>query len=681
MQNDIIRLIVIEESANEAEVIFRNLRKARYPIRPRHVEDDEDLQEALSNKQEWDLIISVPQVGDLTVAQVCEMVSKSKRDIPVIVLADNNKKLFELLNAGATQVLPSDNEACLALVVGRELKNLAERRQYQQLEQVYQSTQKQNKMLLDSSRDAIAYVHEGVLIYANASYLKMFAYTSMDDLDALPIMDLVTPNNQEKFKDFLREYMTTEMSEERQIELYGVKSNEQRFKLKMAVSQAIYDSKPRIQLIIHDQSWKNRDPSTGLFNGQHFLELLEEALVNARETQTRSVLFYIALDNFNRIKEQLGVGGTEPVIKNLAKVIKRTSEEGRLARFSESVFTLLMTDEDGQKYARAADIADKICNAVEESVTELENQSVVSTCSIGITRVLAAAYSPQDMLNEGRAACQNAQEKGGNSFKVYEVVIQKDKQYSIQLAKLIETAIEENRLSLLYQPIVGLHGETQEFFEVLLRMVDSEGQTVPNPDLFQAAEKANLSISLDKWIIQEAINISAEHEKNGRQTYFFIKLSAQSIRDEKMTEYIGKQLNSTQLPGGNLIFEIRESIAQGQIKLTNTFINQLNKLKCKSALEHFGSALNFDTILKHLPVDYVKIDASYSKGGLLGQPENQQALEDIVKKAREFGKQLIAVSVEDADSLAVLWSSEVNLVQGNYIQEPLLMPEFDFEAD
>ncbi|KHD05600.1 hypothetical protein PN36_04130 [Candidatus Thiomargarita nelsonii] len=681
MQKDIIRLIVIEESANEAEVIFRNLRKARYPIRPRHIEDDEDLQKALSNKQEWDLIISVPQVGDFTVAQVCEIVSKSKRDIPIIILADDNKNMFELLNAGATQVVPSDNEACLALVVGRELKNLAERRQYQQVEQVFQSTQKQNKMLLDSSRDAIAYVHEGVLVYANASYLKMFAYTSMDDLDGLPIMDLITPNNQEKFKDFLREFMTTEMSDERQIELYGVKSNEQRFKLKMAVTQSIYDSEPRIQLVIHDQSWKNRDPSTGLFNSQHFLELLEEALVNAKETQTRSVLFYIALDNFNRIKEQLGVGGTEPVIKNMAKVIKRISDEGILARFSEGVFTLLMSDEEGKKYAGAADIADKICKVVEESVTELDKQSVVNTCSIGITRVLAVADSPQDVLNEGRAACQNAQEKGGNAFKVYEVVIEKDKQDSSQIAKLIETAIEENRLSLLYQPIVSLHGETQEFFEVLLQMVDSEGQTVPNPDLFQAAEKANLSISLDKWIIQQAINISAEHEKNGRKTYFFIKLSAQSIRDKKMTEYIGKQLNSTQLSGENIIFEIRESIAQEQIKLANTFINQLNKFKCKSALEHFGSELNFDTILKHLPVDYVKIDASYSKGGLLSQPENQQALENVVKKAREFGKQLIAVSVEDADSLAVLWSSEVNFVQGNYIQEPLSVPEFDFEAD
>ena len=142
MQNDIIRLIVVEESANDAEVILNSLRKARYPIRPRYVEDDEDLQEALT-EHEWDLIISVPQVGDFTVAQVCDMVSSSKQDIPIIVLAPklDGKSIAGLLNAGVAQVIPNDSGGCLPYVVGRELENLAERRRRKHLEQLYKETQ------------------------------------------------------------------------------------------------------------------------------------------------------------------------------------------------------------------------------------------------------------------------------------------------------------------------------------------------------------------------------------------------------------------------------------------------------------------------------------------------------------------------------------------------------------
>ena len=197
IQNDIIRLIVIEESANDAEVILNRLRKARFPIRPKHIEDDEDLQEALS-QQEWDLIITVPKVGDpeiyeLTASTVCEIVKTAKQDIPIIVITDelDGKVIAEALTAGAKQVVPDSPETCLQTVVGLELENLAERRKRRQLEQLYKEGQKHNKMLLETSRDAIAYVHDGMHIHANPSYLDMFGYKKLEDMEGVPIMDLV----------------------------------------------------------------------------------------------------------------------------------------------------------------------------------------------------------------------------------------------------------------------------------------------------------------------------------------------------------------------------------------------------------------------------------------------------------------------------------------------------------
>lgn len=695
MQNDIIRLIVIEESENDAEVILNSLRKARYPIRPTHVEDDEELQEALT-EHEWDLIISVPQVGDFTVTQVCEMVLSSKQDIPVIVIVNNVecKSMAEWLSAGAKQVVPNSSGGCLPYVVGRELENLAERRRRQHLEQLYKESQKHNKMLLETSRDAIAYVHDGMHIHANPSYLKMFDYKSMDDLEGLPIMDLVAVNDQTKFREFMREFMTDERSEERQMVLEGVKSNKKRFKLTMEVSQAIYDSERCIQTIIRDQSQNQeiekqlvqmtrRDPLTGLFNRQFFLELLEKALAKAMETHTRSVLFYIALDNFNAIRESVGVAGCDPIIKNIGEVINNLAEGSALARFDDSVFTLLVADKDGKKYAGAGQIADKICKKVDSCVTELGDQSIVVSCSIGITQVLASAATPQDVLTDAHAACKIAMEQSGSSYEVYKAVVKGGDQggmKSSDIAKLIETAIEQNRLSLRYQPIVSLHGETQEIYEIFLRMVDPEGQKVPTGELFTAAENANLSITLDKWVLQEAIKTLVKQQKEGHETHFFIKLSDQAIKDENVLLFIRKLLKGSQLPGERLIIEISESIAISQIKLAKAFINQLKMFECKSALEHFGTGLNSETTLKHLPVDYVKIDSSYSKE-LSTNPDNQEAVKKIVKMAHELGKLTIAEAVEDANSLTVLWSSEVDFAQGHYIQEPLEEVEFDFSDE
>jgi multidomain signaling protein FimX len=692
---DLIRLIVIEESANDAEVILNSLRKARYPIRPRHVEDGEDLQGALT-EQEWDLIISVtkvgnPEMGEFTVEEVCELVNATKQDIPVIVLTDdinNSKEVASILNSGAKQVVPAGNDTFLQTMVGRELDNLTTRRKRKHLEQLYKESQKHNKLLLESSRDAIAYVHDGMHIYANPSYLEMFGYKSMEELEGTPIMDLVAITDQPKLKDFMRDFMADDKEEEREIDFEGLKASNKRFRLKMEVSQAIYDSERCVQVIVRDQTENEesaklkhqlkevsrRDMLTGLLNRVHFMELLDKSLAKAMESRVRSVVFYLTLDGL----ATMGVGGADPVIQNIAKTLLKLSEGGTLARFSDNAFTLLMVDKD-LKFA--SDLAEKFCKTVENIVTEVGKQSVITTCSIGIAPVLAAAAGAQDVVNDAHSACLSVSKRGGNGFEIFKPKSNDEKggaKFS-DIAKLIETAKEENRLSLRYQPIVSLRGETQEIYEVFLRMVDTSGESVPTGSLFSAAEQANLSVQLDKWVLEEAIKILTKQQKQGHQTHLFIKLADQTINDDTLL-FIKKLLREHKLPGERLIIELGESVAISQVKLAKAFVSTLKSFGCQAALEHFGTGLNSATTLKHVPVDYVKIDSSFSKG-LSTNVENQQAVKDMVKVAHESGKKTIAEAVEDANSLTVLWSSEMDYAQGHYIQEPLEGLDFDFSDE
>ena len=161
---------------------------------------------------------------------------------------------------------------------------------------------------------------------------------------------------------------------------------------------------------------------------------------------------------------------------------------------------------------------------------------------------------------------------------------------------------------------------------------------------------------------------------------FFIKLSDQAIKDEKVLLYIRKLLKATRLPGERLILEISESMAISQIKLAKAFISQLKAFGCQSALEHFGTGLHFETTLKHLQmINYVKIDSSFSKG-LSTSTENQQAVQKIVEMAHELGKLTIAEAVEDANALTTLLEFEVDFAQGHYFQEPMEELEFDFSG-
>lgn len=688
LTDTIIRLIVIEESANDAEQILSSLRKARFPIRPQYIEDEEDLQSALS-EQEWDLLITVPAVGDFVLQRICEMVEHSKQDIPVIVLCENvnDESLAKMLGEGAHKVIPGNSGSSLQIAVKRELANLEDRREKRRLEHLNLQLQQQNSVLLDTSRDAIAYVHDGMHIYANPSYREMFGYEDMEELAAMPILDLVAPDSHTNFKEFMREYMTDEKEEDRDIQLIGLRSNKKRFKLKLEVSQAIYENERCIQIIIRDQSdsselerkLKEQDTITGLYNRQHFTNLLEKALTKAVETRTRSVLLYITLDNFEALREQVGVGSTDPLMVNIAKLLKKY-KEALVARFAEAVFTVLLVGKDVE-YARK--LGDNFRKQVETEVSEVGDQSVAVTCSVGIAQVLAAASTPQNVLSDAHAACQEAMKAGGNRVEVYKAVVKDDsgKIDSTEVAKMIETAIEEKRLSLAFQPIVSLRGEVEELYDIYLRMVDSEGQQIPAGTLFSAAEKANLSIHLDKWVLKEAVNILCKRqEEQGKHTHFFIKLSDQAIKDETLLLYINKLIKASKLPPDLLIIEISESIAISQMKHAKAFVNTLAKMKCRTALEHFGMSLDPKTSLTHLGVDYVKIDSSYAKG-LSSNTENQDKVKALVELAHSFEKITIAEAVEDANSLTILWQCGMDLAQGHYIQEPGDELDFDFAEE
>jgi multidomain signaling protein FimX len=695
IQGNIIRLIVVEESANDAELILNALRKARFPIRPRHVEDAEDFQKALS-EQEWDLVISVPFVGDFTVKEIAELIKNSKQDIPLIVLTRKfaAESLVELLSNGARQVLPSENDTCLQIAVRKELEDLESRQSLRRVEQLYRQSQQHNKILLETSRDAISYVHDGMHIHANPAYLEMFGYQSLDELEGMPVMDLVAAENHTKFKEFMREYMTDENQQDRDIELIGVrnaKGKKAKFKLKMEVSQALYDNERCIQIIIRDQSDNSKelekklkemsklDQVTGLYNSQYFLQLLEKALSKVIESHTRSLVLYLQLDNFSKVREQIGIAGCDPILANIAKSLKTVVEETAIARFGEYAFTLLLHDSDTNS---AQDFAEKLRRTVENCVTEVDEKSIVVTCSVGIAQVLASAGTPQSVLSDAHNACKSAVQQGGNRVEIYKAIVRTGggEDALKDVTKLIETAEEEKRLSLVYQPIVSLRGEVEEIYEVFLRMVDTAGTNVPAGTLFSAAEKANLSIKLDKWVLKEAAQICLKRQKSGHKTNFFIKLSDQVVKDETIVLYINKLLRASHLSGEHFTIEISEATAISQVKYAKAFVMQLKKMGCRTALEHFGTSLNSETILKHLPVDFVKIDSSYAKG-LSSNAEHQNAVKKIVEMVHSYEKKTIAEAVEDANSLTVLWQCEVDFAQGHYIQEPLDTLDYDFTEE
>jgi len=688
-----LQLLIVDESSNDAESITNILRSIGLAVRATRVEDDEDMETALS-EQKWDLIIVADKLTYIDAFQAIKILQKSDRDIPLIVAANGTSTITvgAALKAGACDLVHKDEDPQhLQYVVQRELRARNDRRKIRQYNKASRESEKRCRSLLDSSRDAITYVHEGMHIYANAVYMDMFGYDDPDEIEGMPIMDMVSSNDHEAFKKFLRQFTKDDAEISGDIEVVGVRTDGGEFNAVMEFTPASIDGEACTQIIIRTASDKElqnqlnilsqQDLLTGIYNRQHFMEMLESTISRVTTESSQSALLYIDLDDFQTVKQTAGLASSDLVLSDIARVIADLVEiPDAVARFSDHSFTLLINNPDNLDDVEA--YANSIRQTIEDHISEVGNSSFTVTCSIGISPIGENTANTHEVISRADLACSIAKENGGNNVHLHNPVTdeQAGKERNASWIDAIHAALQDDNFFLAFQPIVSLHGDTCENYEVLLRMHNADGGEVLPEQFLPAAEHAELMPQIDRWVIDHAMQQLAKVQTEGTQTKFFIKLTGPSLVDNSLLPWISEKLKEQRLSGDSLIFEIDESSAVMHLGQAKAFINGVKQLHCQVVLDHFGSGLNSIKNLKHLDANYLKID-----GGLISSladdEQNQETVQSIIQTAHSMGKLTIAEFVQDANSLALLWQFGVNYIQGHFLQEPSTTLDYDFTSE
>lgn len=687
-QEEIVRCIVIHDDANEVETTLNALRVAGLGVRHQYIETQDKLDEALEN-QCWDIILAKPQSNDIEISKLAEALTAAEKDIPLIALADcsNEGQFITLMSGGVRDVVSPKMTKRLQLVVTRELSDLNVRRKWRKSETTARESEKRCRTLIDNSRDAISYVHEGMHLYANSVYLNMFGYDDFEDVEGLPVMDMISSDEYAEFKQVLRNYSKDENSTQ-SIDITCLRTDDSQFKATMEFSLASIDGEYCTQITIRDKTHSKeleqkikylskQDLLTGLYNRQYFMEELEISVSRAINSEETAVLLYLTIDNYKSIKDEMGLATADIILGDIAKILQDNIKGVNIAaRYEGGAFAILLHDKNS---VDAETIAKELCNVISEHIAEVEDKSVTTTCSIGISLITDTTPDSNEVLSRADLACSVAMEKGGNKFHLHNPVADEKagKEREQQWATKLAVALKEDNFKLVYQPIVSLHSDAGENYEVLVRYVDDGGEEIAAGNFISAAEHTGLIADIDKWVIKNAIFRLAKEHKAGKCTNFFIKLSGQSLKDETLLIFISENLKASRVKGDSLIFEIAESAACEQIKYAKLFSKTLEQLHCKFALEHFGSGMNSFNMLKHLNVDFLKIDGSFVHN-LAENKENQAMVKSITEMAHSMGKLTIAEFVQDANSLTLLWKCGVNYIQGHYLSEPTGNLDYDF---
>lgn len=685
-----LRLLIIDESSNDAESMTNILRNIGMAVRPTRVEDDEDFEAAL-NEQTWDVIITADKLSYIDAYKAIELLQKTDKDIPLIVAANGagNITVSEALKAGASDLVRKDEDPeHLQYVVQREFRALNDRRKLRRFNKSIRESEKRCRSLLDSSRDAITYVHEGMHLYANSVYMEMFGYDDIEEIEGIPIMDMVSPDDHDSFKKFLRKFSKNENEIHGDIEVSGMRTDGDKFKAVMEFTPASIDGESCTQIIIRTASDKElqnqlnilsqQDLLTGIYNRQHFMEVLEIAISKASTESSNSAFLYIDIDEFSDIKKAIGLAASDLVLSDVANVISNIVKMPDIvARFSDHSFTVLVNDTTN--IGDVEKIADDIRQAMENNISDVGGRSVTTTCSVGICPIGENTNNTQDIISRADLACSIAKDKGGNSVHIHNPIADKqaNKERNANWIEAIQHALKEDKFFLVFQPIVSLHGDTYENYEVLLRL-QSENNTEILPEQFlPAADHAGLLPEIDRWVIEQAMRQLKSKQSNNCQTKFFIKLTGASLCDNHLLPWISTQIKGQRLPGDSIVFELDEASAVMHLTQAKAFISSIKQLNCQVVLDHFGSSLNSIKNLKHLDVNYLKIDGSLISS-LAQDEQHQETVQSIIQTAHSMGKLTIAEFVQDANSLALLWQFGVNYIQGHFLQEPSTALDYDF---
>ncbi len=683
-----IHLLLLDPSSNDAEHTINLLRNNGFAVRATQIVNEDELKTALE-KQSWDMLITKPAVNDFTADKALRIIQHFQRDTPVLLLTDkyNGDLVVESLKVGMVDVVPTSELERVRLVVARELNNIDDRRKRKQAETALRETEKRCDLLLASSRDAIAYIHDGMHIYANKAYTELFGYNDPDELASMPVMDLIADQQQSAFREFLRDYASN--AETNEFSFQGLHINGDTFDAVLTLSAAKYDGEECTQVLIRRgtdnaelekrlKELSATDQVTGLFNRGYLIEKLDVAAERARKQEGLSALLLMEIDQFNQIKAKHGIGGTDELMRECAAYFRRKlDDEVLLARISDDCLAALVTID---KPDSARELGEKICREFAANMFEVEQHTVKATLSVGTIPIGEKAEEGEALISNAHAALILVKQKGGNGCKLFDPVLIGGSASEVDKKVLlaVQEALDSGRAYLLFQPVIKMHGAPSPMYSVLLRIKDEKGNHVSPDQVFPVAEQAGLAAKLDRWVITKATQILATY--NGKERpRLFINLSASALIEESLPSFIGQNLRAARLTPDALIFQVDEKEAQEHLKRCINFLEGLKKVQGLSCLSNYGSTANSETLVRDLPVEFVRLDGSFAPQ-LASNQETQQKLQQLLGVAHSHNRRTLVPRVEDAGCLMKLYPLGVHYIQGYYLQAPLEQMNFDFNS-
>ncbi|MBL4630294.1 MAG: EAL domain-containing protein, partial [Paraglaciecola sp.] len=359
----------------------------------------------------------------------------------------------------------------------------------------------------------------------------------------------------------------------------------------------------------------NHDPLTGLLNRYAFDSQLDKIIASLLDKHVSATLCYIDMDKFKLINDTCGHQAGDELLKNIATLLQQSlSKEDVLARVGGDEFCMILLDVSIQQ---AECKIQSLLDTVAAFRFMWQERVFHIGASVGIVQMGEKNISATELIKAADNACYKAKDNGRNQYVVHDNV-QSDivfRNEELALLEKVQIALDQDSFELYFQTIQPLCKQSHNIsYEILLRMFDEDKQMVSPGVFIPVAERHGLMSRIDEWVFQHTLDLLEAHPIHvASLDKCSINLSGASLNSPTLMKKLLHRLKQTSVPKEKLCFEITETSAVTNLVKASHVIDEIRALGCAFSLDDFGAGMCSFTYLKHMNVDYVKIDGSFVK--------------------------------------------------------------------
>jgi PAS domain S-box-containing protein/diguanylate cyclase (GGDEF)-like protein len=669
-------MIVMTRSQDHVEAINSTLRKAGHPVHCTWLPDARDLSDALTQLNPEMLVAFIEELGT-DLSSIMKIKQQTAPEMPVLIVRTqiDENTIAEAMRLGAQDVVTLENRSRLQSVATRELRAHRLERALSTTLSSAREYREQLQKFLEGSADAITHVQEGIIVDANRAWLELFGYSGDDALTGTPLMDLFEHDTHPALKGALVACLQGKWSDHG-LKVQALLSDGSTLPLVLSLTRADYENEPATRISIPANNRKDHDlevqladavkndVTTGFLQQRYLVAAIRERCTQPMKGGVRQFA-YLKPDRFAEIQAAIGVLSSEDFMAQLAELVRRQLTATDLCgRFGGNGF-LIMLDR-----GTARDVetwAENVVQRIGDHTFQFDEKNLSATVTVGLGLLPPANPDASAAIADAVNAARRGRELGGNQMYA---VDKSDTDTRVQAydkiwVKHIKTALMENRFRLVQQPVASLLGEDKGMFDVLVRMLDEQGNEVLPAEFIAAAERNDLMKNIDRWVIGASMSFAA----NRKAACIFVRVSKDTILDKSLIGWLETQLKSLKIEPKRLCIQVTEELAMQYVRQTTELSESLRKLGFRFALEHFGTGRDPLKLLASIGMNFIKVDGSLMQGLSTNQLQ-QQRVKGLVESAKRKGVETIAERVEDANTMAVLWQLGIEFIQGYFINAP-----------